>query len=56
MEEKPQSLESGEVGKIALQTTEPFYVEEYSEFPELGRFVIVGKKGAVAAGIILEKI
>jgi elongation factor 1-alpha len=55
MEEKPQSLESGEVGKIVFQTTEPLYVEEYSEFSELGRFVIIGKKGATAAGIVLEK-
>jgi elongation factor 1-alpha len=55
MEETPQSLEKGEVGKVLFRTTEPFYVEEYSEFPGLGRFVIVGNKGAVAAGIILEK-
>lgn len=55
VEEKPKSLENGEVGKIVLQPVEPLYVEEYSAFPELGRFVIIGKKGAAAAGIILEK-
>jgi elongation factor 1-alpha len=55
VEEKPKSLENGEVGKILFKPLQPLYVETYSDFPELGRFVIIGKKGAVAAGIILEK-
>jgi len=29
-------------------------VEKFSDFPELGRFVIEGKKGTAAAGIVLE--
>jgi translation elongation factor EF-1alpha len=29
-------------------------IEKFSDFPELGRFVIEGGKGTVAAGIVLE--
>lgn len=54
-EKTPRSLENGEVGRILFQALEPLYLEEYSEFPQLGRFVIVGKRGATGAGIVLEK-
>ncbi len=54
-EEKPESLKSREVGKILFQTLEPLYLEAYSDFPQLGRFVIIGRKGATAAGVVLEK-
>ena len=49
------SLVNGEVGKVLFNPEDPIYVERYSEFPQLGRFVIVGGRGAAAAGIILEK-
>ena len=55
-EENSEVLENGDVGRILLQSTEPIYVESYSSFPQLGRFVVVGKKGATAVGIILEKV
>ena len=55
IDEKTESLESREVGKILFQALEPLYLEAYSDFPQLGRFVIVGGKGATAAGIVLEK-
>jgi len=49
------SLTNGEVGKVAFRPEVPVYTERYSDFPQLGRFVIIGEKGASAAGIILEK-
>jgi len=49
----PEALKSGDVGKLVLSPLEPMCIEEYSEFPELGRFVVEGKKGTVAAGIVL---
>jgi len=55
IEKNPRFLESGMVGKAAFKPLSPLYAEEYSSFPELGRFVIVGKTGASAAGIILKK-
>jgi len=50
----PEVLKSGDVGKILFSPLEPMCVEKYSEFPELGRFVVEGKTGTVAAGIVLE--
>lgn len=49
----PDILRDGSVGEIELIALEPLCVEKYSEFPELGRFVIEGKKGTAAAGIVL---
>lgn len=54
-EESPEVLENGDVGRILFQSAEPIYVENYLSFPQLGRFVVIGKRGATAAGIILEK-
>jgi elongation factor 1-alpha len=50
----PEILKSGDVGKILFSPLEPMCIERYSEFPELGRFVVEGRKGTVAAGIVLE--
>jgi len=51
----PNSLTNGEVGRVTFSAEAPIYVEKYSDFPQLGRFIIIGGKGAVAAGIILDK-
>jgi len=50
----PEVLKGGDVGKLILSPIEPMCVEKYSEFEELGRFVVEGKKGTAAAGIVLE--
>jgi len=50
----PKMLDCETVGEIELSALEPVSVEKYSDFPELGRFVIEGKKGTVAAGIVLD--
>ena len=55
VDEKTESLESREVGKVLFQALEPLYLETYSDFPQLGRFVIIGGKGAAAAGLVVEK-
>ena len=52
--ELPETLGNGDVGRIVLSPVEPLCVETYSEFPELGRFVVEGGKGTEAAGIIIE--
>jgi len=54
-EEKPESLQNGEVGRILFRALEPLYLEEYHVTPQLGRFVVIGKRGAAAAGIVLRK-
>lgn len=50
----PEILERETVGEIKLTALEPLSLERYADFPELGRFVIEGKKGTAAAGIVLE--
>jgi len=52
---KSESLANGEVGKATFRPSSPIYAERYSDFPQLGRFVIINERGAAAAGIILEK-
>jgi len=50
----PKVLKGETVGEIELLALEPVCIEKYSDFPELGRFVIEGKKGTTAAGIVLK--
>ena len=50
----PEVLKSGDVGKILFSALEPMCIEKFSEFPELGRFVINGPRGAIGAGIVLD--
>jgi len=50
----PNTLKSGDVGKILFSPLQPMCVEDYSEFPELGRFVVEGRSGTAAAGIVLK--
>jgi len=50
----PEILKDESVGEVELLALEQLCVEKFSDFPELGRFVIEGKKGTAAAGIVLE--
>jgi len=50
----PRALKNNSVGEVELLALELLCLEKYSDFPQLGRFIIKGKKGAVAAGIVLE--
>jgi elongation factor 1-alpha len=52
--ENPELLKEESVGEIEFMALEPLCVEKYSDFPELGRFIVKGRKGTVAAGIVLE--
>jgi elongation factor 1-alpha len=55
VENKVKSIGEGQIGKILFKSLEPLYLDIYSILPQLGRFVILGGKGPVAAGIVLEK-
>jgi elongation factor 1-alpha len=50
----PNGLKDGDIARVKFSTLEPTCLEKYSEIPQLGRFVVEGKKGAAAAGIVLE--
>ncbi len=52
--EFPESMREGSVGQVTLFPLESLCVEEYSESPPLGRFVLEGKKGTAGAGLVLE--
>jgi len=52
--QNPRLLRGNSVGEIELSAREPLCLERYSDVPQLGRFIIEDKKGAVAAGIVLE--
>lgn len=50
----PGSLKDGDVGEVEFAALQPLCLEKYSELPELGRFVVEGKRGASAAGVVLR--
>jgi translation elongation factor EF-1alpha len=50
----PNSLQGDSIGEVDLLALDPMCLEKYSHLPQLGRFVVEDKKGAVAAGIVLE--
>ncbi len=52
MEKNPSEITENEAAIIDF-SCEPVVVEKFSEFPELGRFVLVKNKN-IAAGIVLE--
>ena len=54
--QNPTLLQCDSVGEIELIAREPLCLEKYSDVPQLGRFIIEDKKGAMAAGIVLETI
>jgi len=49
----PNRLRPGGVGEIRFESLEAFPLERYSETPQLGRFVVMGGKGAIGAGIVV---
>ena len=48
-----EQIGENEAGTIVFQT-EPMVVEEFSEMPELGRFVLVREGKNIGAGVVLE--
>ncbi|RKY83878.1 elongation factor 1-alpha, partial [candidate division KSB1 bacterium] len=55
LEHKPRFLGEGEVGRAILRASEPVCIEAYKDVAQLGRFVIIGKTGTAAAGIIINE-
>lgn len=55
VEEEPVSLGTRELGRVLFRPLELLYLEAHSDFPQLARFVIIGTRGAAAAGIVQEK-
>jgi translation elongation factor EF-1alpha len=47
-------IEENEAATIVFKT-EPLVIEKFAEIPELGRFILVGGKKNIGAGVVLEK-
>jgi len=50
----PSLLKDGDFGKVLIAPLEPMIIENYLDFPELGRFVVIGNQGTSAAGVVIE--
>jgi len=56
VEETPQSVHTGEAVLVRMEATKPVYVEPFSTFAPLGRFVVRDLHLTVAVGIIKEVV
>ena len=51
-EEEPKEIKNGDAGMIKMVPTKPLVVENYAEYPPLGRFAVRDMKRTVAVGVI----
>jgi elongation factor 1-alpha len=54
VEEKPTFLKTGDGAVVRFEPLHPIAIENYSEFPELGRFAIRDMGTTIAAGVVKE--
>jgi len=54
VEEKPSFLKTGDAALVKMEPLHPIAVENYTDFPELGRFAIRDMGTTVAAGVVKE--
>ncbi|MCX8192393.1 MAG: translation elongation factor EF-1 subunit alpha [Nitrososphaeria archaeon] len=54
VEKNPSFLKTGDAARVRLQPLQPVALEEYANFPELGRFAIRDSGMTIAAGIVKE--
>lgn len=55
IDKDPQKLNPNEAAWVEFRLSEPMVVEEYSQVPALGRFILEKNQKNIAAGIILEE-
>ncbi|MEM4598845.1 MAG: translation elongation factor EF-1 subunit alpha [Candidatus Diapherotrites archaeon] len=54
LEENPKFIKTGDAAIVKVKPLKPVVVEEYSKFPQLGRFAIRDMGQTVAAGIVVK--
>ncbi len=54
VEEKPAFLKTGDAALVRMEPLHPIAIENYTDFPELGRFAIRDMGTTVAAGVVKE--
>ncbi|KAJ3429038.1 elongation factor 1-alpha [Anaeramoeba flamelloides] len=52
LEENPKGLRNGESGLVVFVPQKPFCVENYSEYPPLGRFAVRDMRQTIAVGVV----
>jgi len=56
IEENPAFIKSGEAALVQMQPTKPMCVENFKDYPPLGRFAVRDMKQTVAVGVIKEVV
>jgi elongation factor 1-alpha len=56
MEEEPKSIKSGDAAIVKLVPSKPLCVEQFSQYPPLGRFAVRDMKQTVAVGVIKSTV
>ena len=54
LEEKPESIKTGDAAMVVLVPQKPMCVETFSAYPPLGRFAVRDMRQTVAVGVIKE--
>jgi len=54
VEEKPSFLKTGDAACVRMEPLRPIAIENYKDFPELGRFAVRDMGTTVAAGVVKE--
>lgn len=54
VEEEPAEIKNGESCMVECEPTKPMVVEQFSEYPPLGRFAVRDMKRTVAVGVVRE--
>jgi len=54
LEENPKAIKSGDAAMVRLIPSKPMCVENFAEYPPLGRFAVRDMRQTVAVGVIKE--
>ena len=54
VEEKPSFIKSGDGALVRFRPLRPISIEQYSDFPQLGRFAVRDMGTTIAAGIVRQ--
>lgn len=53
-EENPKFIKTGDAAIVKIKPTQPLVVENFKDFPQLGRLAIRDMAKTVAAGIVID--
>lgn len=56
IEDEPASIKSGDCAIIVIVPTKPMVVEDFKQYPPLGRFAVRDMKQTIGVGVIKEVV